>query len=118
MDCLPQVHTIAIHAPYIHPLRTFVPGLGVLCHTGDYLAGAGAYSNSDGRLSTYAMGGWQPWQPINDLKVGLFGGAVTGYGRPVNPLGGAFISYKHLHLTLVPPVRNMTPLLGQFSFTF
>ncbi len=120
MDCLPQLHTIAIHAE--DGYRAAVPGLGILCKQKSNIAGIGFYQNSIGRQSEYLFAGRYLWR-YKSASIGLIGGAVTGYwdSKP-SPLGGlvASISTRHggVHFIGAPTVKNLTPAFVQVSFTF
>ena len=66
MLCLPHILALALHSQ--GGFNTFVPGAGLFCRDDAYIAGAGAYANSEKaverKVSQYAFGGWQP------LKLG------------------------------------------------
>jgi len=78
MDCMPQIHTVAIHAEAGY--NTSVPGLGVLCVTDskENFVGAGSYRNSIGNASDYAVAGTYIFT-ISEIRYGIVGGLVTGY---------------------------------------
>ena len=141
MNCLPHILVLALHSQ--PGFNTVVPGAGAFCRHGAYVAGAGAYANSEKaverKVSQYAFVGWQPieYKPLG-LRTGLMAGAVNGYsynsGRTL-PMAASITSLdtavlpdwvllkpvksiaKELHLTVIPPVRNVTPAVAQFSFT-
>jgi hypothetical protein len=70
-----------------------VPGLGLLCEDGSIRLGTGAYQNSKGRGTIYAMAGWMPlsYGPVN---IGIAAGMATGYDIPVAPIGGLSLQYR------------------------
>jgi hypothetical protein len=118
MDCLPQLHVAAIHAEAGY--NTATPGIGVLCSDGVYMLGAGVYRNSVSKHSNYAIGGKYLGR-INSVTYGIVGGMVDGYAARNGhfiPLAGVVLTYKQLHLMLVPPVHKQSPALVEFSFTF
>lgn len=121
IDCLPQIHTIAIHAgPGFQPN---VPGVGILCREDDFLGGAGRYKNSIGQMSNYLGVGYQPWR-IGEFRVGGVGGVTDGY-RLNNggfiPMAAGMISmplsWGEAHLIVIPMISGVTPLTFQFNFT-
>lgn len=116
MDCLPQIHTIAIHAEA--GFRSAVPGIGVLCREREYLTGAGVYSNSIGKPSAYAIAGWQR-KVGDDLRVGFVVGAASGYRPHAIAVGALMVSYNNLHFTVIPKIKGKgaTPWTVGVSFT-
>ena len=115
MDCLPHIHVAALHAEQGY--RSFVPGLGAFCRDGDTLLGAGVFKNSIGNTSAYFVGGLQPLR-FGSVKAGAVLGAATGYYHAVVPLGAAVLSYKHIHLSVIPKVEGKAPATLAFSFTW
>lgn len=120
MDCLPQIHAVAIHAQAGY--ETVTPGIGVLCRSDqDWLLGTGVVRNSQGSRSLYAMGGWQPLR-VGPLKVGAVIGAVNGYSAykgGFGPMGGVFATYRHMHLLWIPPTpKSAAALAVSFTFNF
>ncbi len=127
MDCLPHILAIALHSQ--GGFNTVVPGLGLFCRADSFIAGAGAYANSEKaverKVSQYAFVGWQPLK-LGDLRAGAMAGLVNGYsynsGRTL-PMAAAVLSYPlprpfaEAHLTVIPPVPGVTPAVAQFSFT-
>lgn len=127
MDCLPHILAIALHSQ--GGFNTAVPGLGLFCRADSFIAGAGAYANSEKaverKVSQYAFGGWQPLK-LGDLRAGAMVGLVNGYsynsGKTI-PMAAAVLSYPlprpfaEAHLTVIPPVRGVTPAVAQLSFT-
>ena len=130
MDCLPHILALALHSQ--GGFNAVVPGAGIFCRHGAgdaWIAGAGAYANSERavqrRVSQYAFAGVQPWA-IGPVRVGGVVGLVNGYsynsGRTL-PMAAAVLSYPlprpfaEAHLTVIPPVRGVTPAVAQFSFT-
>ena len=133
MDCLPHILALALHSQ--GGFNTVVPGAGIFCRHGAgdaWIAGAGAYANSERavqrRVSQYAFAGVQPWAlgSVPGLRIGGVVGLVNGYsynsGRTL-PMAAAVLSYPlprpfaEAHLTVIPPVRGVTPAVAQFSFT-
>jgi len=123
IDCLPQIHMVAIHATPGY--QDTVPGFAALCEYDRYLAGVGTYKNSIGRVSEYAMVGAYAFQ-YEKFRVGAIAGVVNGYrdDNGVSPLGGVITSYKlnwhgidSLNTLLVPPVQGLTPAFIQFNIT-
>jgi hypothetical protein len=130
MDCLTHILALALHSQ--GGFNTVVPGAGVFCRHGAedaWIAGAGAYANSEKaverKVSQYAFGGWQPFK-LGDLRAGGMVGLVNGYsynsGKTI-PMAAAVLSYPlprpfaEAHLTVIPPVRGVTPAVAQLSFT-
>lgn len=130
MDCLPHILALALHSQ--GGFNTVVPGAGIFCRHGAgdaWIAGAGAYANSEKaverKVSQYAFGGWQPFK-LGDLRAGAMVGLVNGYsynsGKTI-PMAAAVLSYPlprpfaEAHLTVIPPVRGVTPAVAQLSFT-
>ena len=133
MDCLPHILALALHSQ--GGFNTVVPGAGIYCRHGAgdaWIAGAGAYANSERaverRVSQYAFAGVQPWA-IGPVRVGGVVGLVNGYsynsGRTI-PMAAAVLSWPlpsalrpldAAHITLIPPVRGVTPAVAQLSFT-
>lgn len=127
MSCLPHILAIALHSQ--GGFNTAVPGLGLFCRADSFIAGAGAYANSEKaverKVSQYAFVGWQPLK-LGDLRAGAMAGLVNGYsynsGRTL-PMAAAVLSYPlprpfaEAHLTVIPPVRGVTPAVAQLSFT-
>lgn len=119
MDCLPHVHTIAIHAPGPKNYETFTPGIGVLCRADTLLVGAGAYRNSNGDPSKYVAAGWQPLR-LGPVRLGAMFGLVDGYtrrGGAFAPMGGVSLSWGNAHLLMWPRVANYTQAGVALSFT-
>ncbi len=129
MDCLPQIHTIAIHAEAGY--RSVVPGIGILCESGTVMGSVGGYSNSIGRVSDYAVVGKYFFERAS-IRFGVFTGLSTGYDKDINgdpssqltPMMGMMISKElnwgpvhALNLVLVPQVNGLTPAFVQFNFT-
>ena len=122
MDCLPHIHTVAIHAE--PGFRSVVPGIGVLCRKNDLLLGAGRYFNSVGRPSNYLITGYQPWH-IGSVRFGAVAGVDDGYpfrDGHVIPLAAAVmsipLSWGDAHVLILPTVGKTSPLTFQLSFTF
>jgi hypothetical protein len=122
MDCLPQIHTIAIHAEPGY--RGFVPGLGVFCREDDWTAGGGRFQNSFALMSSYLALGYQPWR-VGSVRLGALGGIIDGY--PINngevmPLAAGLasmaLSWGEAHLIVNPLITHSTPLIMQLSFSF
>lgn len=127
MNCLPHILILALHSQ--PGFNTVVPGAGAFCRHDAYVAGAGAYANSEKsverKVSQYAFVGWQPFK-LGDLRAGAMVGLVNGYsynsGKTI-PMAAAVLSYPlprpfaEAHLTVIPPVRGVTPAVAQLSFT-
>lgn len=128
LDCQPQIHLAAIHAQAGY--RGDTAGLGVLCRPADsaLVLGAGAYSNSIGRHSNYALAGLQPWA-LGPVRIGAFAGVVNGYehangryfvmggGMVTVPLAAVGLPSTDLQVTLIPPTAKSASAIG-FSITF
>ena len=137
MDCLPHILALALHSQ--GGFNTVVPGAGIFCRHGAgdaWIAGAGAYANSERavqrRVSQYAFAGVQPWAigPVPGLRIGGVVGLVNGYsynsGRTL-PMAALVASVpasalpawavlqpvknvvQEFHVTVIPPVRGVTP---------
>ncbi len=125
MDCLPQIHMVAIHSEPGY--RSLVPGVGLLCEKDSYILGGGQYSNSIGRMSAYVMVGKYLFE-YDSTRIGAIAGGVTGYdtGTPMGsaPLAGMTLT-KEVHwgpihsinALLVPKVQGLTPAFVQFNLT-
>ena len=116
MECLPQIHTIAIHAE--EGFRAVVPGIGIFCREDNSVAGVGVYSNSIGKRSNYAIVGNQPWN-LKGIRIGGILGIVDGYqlnNGGMVPMAAAAISWGDINFTVIPPVQNNNPLTVQISF--
>ena len=114
MDCLPHLHLVAIHAE--RGYRSEIPGIGVLCREKKSLVGGGVYRNSVHRETAYLAAGWQPVE-AGMMRLGVIAGMASGYRDYPVPIAAGFVSIGHLHLTLVPKVRNTTPATLGISFT-
>ena len=114
MDCLPHFHLVALHAE--RGYRSEIPGIGILCRQDQYLVGGGVYRNSIHRDTAYLAAGWQPVQ-FGMLRLGALAGMATGYRDYPVPVAAGLISIGHIHLTLVPKVRDTTPATLAISFT-
>lgn len=80
-------------------LRDLNPGAYAQCDR----AAAGAFRNSEGRLSAWAGAHWARVLGPVDLTIG----AATGYRRaPVVPLVVPSILLGPLRLTLLPPIKR------------
>lgn len=83
----------------------------------------GGYRNSLDRPSFYAAKEWttDPYHlgPV-EIRGGLLGGAVTGYGKPITPLlmPEVLAAYQahQLALGLVPPVKGVTPAVMALQY--
>ena len=122
IDCQPQLHIAAIHAEAEY--RSFVPGLAMLCVDGAHIVSVGAYQNSLGAASIYAVGGLYLGK-VGRVRYGFIAGIVNGY--PVGngdfiPMAAGVISFPFMgetgHITIVPPVEKYSPALVQFSVSF
>lgn len=123
IDCQPQLHMVAIHAQAGY--RDAVPGLAVLCVKDQTeIISVGAYQNSLGAPSQYAVGGRYLGQ-VGSVRFGFIAGIVNGY--PVGngdyiPMAAAVASVglwgQTLHMTIVPPVEKYSPALVQLSISF
>lgn len=89
-----------------------------------WAAGAGAYYNSNYRMSTYALA---TWTPIGSgaVRAGLVGGLVTGYRVPVMPVlaPALVIEYRSFAATVfvIPPLsaNNAVGVVGvNFRYAF
>jgi hypothetical protein len=117
IDCQPHVHLAAYHAEAGYSNDT--PGVGLLCRSNeDWRVAAGTYLNSLKKQSTYVGAAWQPWS-VGPARVGLFGGAVTGYRDGVIPFGAGVVSLPlgraELHLIAIPAVSGTTPATLELS---
>jgi len=118
MDCLPQIHTVAIHAT--SGFEAITPGLGVLCRTDVFLTGLGVIRNSEKHMSNYAFVGWQPIRLLG-FDVGAIAGLVDGYSynnRKVGPLAAVSVRYDNTYFTIIPKVKGVSEFAIGVSFTF
>jgi hypothetical protein len=122
MDCLPHIHVAAIHDSA--GFQSATPGIGVFCtrekEDSSAMMGAGVFENSLGRTSVYGMYGWRPLS-VGPVKLGVFGGAITGYKKSVDIFGGASaslpFSWGEVHVLLLPNVPKISPTTLALSFT-
>lgn len=120
MDCVPHLHLAAYHAdPAFNSSST---GVGLLCPWDkDLRWGLGTYYNSIRRQSTYVGAVWQPWG-LGPLRVGAFGGAVTGYREDVTPLLAGVASIQLgpslWHLSYLPAVPGQSPDVLELSVSW
>lgn len=87
------------------------PGVGLEFVEGDYRKMIGFYRNSDRNTSAYALLAWAPVK-IGVVKLGAFGGMVTGYESPYLPVAGATaiveITEKvNLNITAIPTISSI-----------
>lgn len=78
----------------------------------------GFYRNSHRENSAYIAAVWLPLSyAIHDgiARIGLIGGAVTGYSNPLMPVGGLALSYERRrdgwNLIAVPPIAGSEGVL-------
>jgi hypothetical protein len=84
--CCWLVATLASYHFQTRNLNEFNPGLGVEVPYAAVRFVGGEYRNSFERTSWYAGATWTPWR-IGPARVGIIGGAITGYTRhPVLPM--------------------------------
>lgn len=83
LACSLLLHLASMHSEPGY--NTLTPGAGVVCESGHVIAAAGAYRNSIGKGSAYAVAGLE-FLAIGKSTVGAVAGAVTGYGPEVRPL--------------------------------
>ena len=69
----------------------------------------GVYRNSNCRWSSYAAKAWMPVS-LGYTRLGLIGGLVTGYERPLTPVPGLALTYERktwgLNLIGIPPTSS------------
>lgn len=87
------------------------PGIGLRFVDGEYHKMIGVYKNSDRKTSAYALMAWTPIG-AGSIRIGAFGGVVTGYEKPYLPVAGltAIVSITkkvNVNLVAVPTVRKM-----------
>ncbi|MFM2276109.1 MAG: hypothetical protein RL211_1981 [Pseudomonadota bacterium] len=84
------------------------------------MMGAGILENSLGKTSVYAMYGWRPLS-VGPVKLGVFGGVITGYRNSANLFGGVSasmpFSWGEAHMLLLPNVPHVSPTTLGLSFT-
>ena len=82
--------------------------------------GAGIFDNSLGKASLYGMYGWRPLS-VGPVKLGFFGGVITGYKRDADLFGGLSASvpfnWGEVHVLLLPNVPKVSPTTLALSFT-
>ena len=85
------------------------PGIGLEHDEGDHRVMGGYYKNSFNKPSVYGLVGYTPLHINDNLKMGVVGGGVTGYIKPVTPAAGLIGTYQNgdtgVNLTLVPTVK-------------
>lgn len=118
-NCGLHVHVAAYHSE--PGFNTATPGVGVICDTRfeDVRAGMGVFRNSIGRPSVYVGAAWQPLR-LGSARIGVFGGAITGYRDYPLPMAAGLASLPLadktvLHLTVLPSVKGLTPATVAFS---
>lgn len=72
------------------------PGIGIERDAGGLRQMVGVYRNSIRRTSVYALAGYVPLR-IDRLRMGVVGGAITGYEIPVAPAVGLLASLQFNH---------------------
>jgi len=108
-----QLHTLSYHSSRDANFNEANYGVGIRHYMKnekfDYIT-VGLYRNSEFNQSVYSGAGWE-W-PINEFKVGLSAGLITGYKmNSVLPYVVANIRYKRLNIILSPflePVVHLT----------
>ena len=76
------------------------------------------YRNSNRKGSAYVGAGWQPIK-VGEWRFGAIAGLVTGYQeKSPRLMAVAFISYKDVHFTVIPQMKNKTPLTVGFSWVW
>ena len=99
---------IALHLDRAHHCNSITSGLGYEhSQSENWRYQVGFYRNSQCRWSTYIAEAWLPIK-LAALKLGLIGGAVTGYSAPILPAGGLVASYEPknspgFNLIFIPP---------------
>jgi hypothetical protein len=121
--CGLNVHVAAWHNE--PGFESVTPGIGVVCDTKwtDVRAAGGVFRNSIGRTSVYVGGSWQPLH-LGPVRVGAFGGVITGYPRAaVMPMAAGLVSVRitpriDAHVTVLPTVKGTTPLTVALSVEY
>lgn len=94
------------------------PGFGLERDAGEWRQMAGVYRNSIRRASAYALVGYTPLH-ITRLRMGLVGGAITGYEIPVAPAVGLIASLQFdrfgVNLIMVPDAHVMHKEVNGFA---
>jgi len=90
-----------------HCNNLVTPGLGYEHPITDkWRLSVGGYNNSGCKPSYYAAGAYLPLH-MGDWKLGVLGGAVSGYSAPILPVGALIAAYEPglvgLNLILIPP---------------
>ncbi|HLP99222.1 MAG TPA: hypothetical protein VK149_12345 [Sideroxyarcus sp.] len=100
-------------------LRESNPGIGFERDDGETHQMVGAYKNSINKNSAYALFGYTPFQIGDYLRVGIVGGAVTGYEKPVAPAAGLLATYQgdngigaNIMVTPNVPKQNVYGFIG------
>jgi hypothetical protein len=117
MDCLPQIHTVAIHAR--SGFESLTPGIGMLCRTGTFTTGLGIIRNSEKYVSNYAFVGWQPIKLLG-FDAGAIAGLIDGYSynnRGIGPLAAISIRHSNTYFTVIPKVKGVSEFAIGVSFT-
>lgn len=127
MECLPHIHTVAIHAEAGY--HSVTPGIGVFCRENNLVLGTGIYANSEKTISRlyskYAFVGYQPFT-LNTVKIGGIIGVVNNYKQynyGWGPLAAFVIStpvsFGETHITYIPKTGyNPTTIQLSFSVRF
>lgn len=127
MECLPHVHTVAIHAEAGYHAVT--PGIGVFCRENGLVLGTGIYANSEKHTprlySKYVFVGYQPIK-ITTIRLGGIVGVVNNYKQYNYGWGllAAFViskpmSFGEAHITYIPKTTyNTTTIQLSFSVRF
>lgn len=86
------------------------PGLGIEYEKDNRRLMLGTYKNSIRRDSNYILIGYMPMH-LENLSMGIAGGAVTGYFQSVMPVGGLLATYQHnrigVNVLMVPNVLSI-----------
>jgi hypothetical protein len=118
--CAVHVHVGAYHTDPGY--ESVTPGIGGICDTPwpDVRAAAGVFRNSIRNTSVYAGAAWQPVH-VGPARLGVFGGAITGYNRGLMPMAAGIVSFPineraGVNVIVLPSVKGLTPFTVAFSF--
>lgn len=77
----------------------------------------GAYRNSIGKTTTYAIAEWAPLN-AGPVGLGVFAGVRTGYTSAVQPAAGAFARWENLTVRLAPKSGRTGSAMVSVEFSF
>lgn len=117
------VNGLVAHLQGTYCNNRITKGLGYEHADGAWRYAVGFYDNSNCRWSTYAAAAWLPLylQSVN-VRLGIIGGAVTGYTSSVTPAGGLALSSEEgrygYNVIFIPPMSESSPGVFWLQFKY